>query len=122
MGNNRILIVEDNIITQNMLRTTLSNAGYHVFTASNGKEAVDLARKKIPGLIILDIMMPEMDGGEVAEILRGNPETKDIPIIFLSSLVTEREEKVRTKKDVTSFISKPYNREKLLNEVKKHFN
>jgi CheY-like chemotaxis protein len=122
MGNREILIAEDNIVTQNMLRTTLSNAGYHVFTASNGKEAVDLARKKIPGLIILDIIMPEMDGGEVAEILKNDPVTKDIPIIFLSSLVTEREEKVQTKKDVTSFISKPYSRDKLLNEVKKHFN
>jgi two-component system sensor histidine kinase/response regulator len=121
MGNKEILIAEDDIVTQNMLRTTLSNAGYRVFAASNGKEAVDLARKKLPSLIILDIMMPEMDGGEVAEILRGDPKTKDIPIIFLSSLITESEEKVRTKKDVTSFISKPYIRDKLLNEVKKHF-
>jgi len=121
MANKEILIAEDDIVTQNMLRTTLSNAGYHVFAASNGKEAVDLARKKLPGLIVLDIIMPEMDGGEVAEILRDDPKTKDIPIIFLSSLVTESEEKYRTKKDVTSFISKPYIREKLLNEVKKHF-
>jgi CheY-like chemotaxis protein len=121
MGNKEILIAEDDIVTQNMLRTTLSNAGYRVFAASNGKEAVDLARKKLPSLIILDIMMPEIDGGEVAEILRGDTKTKDIPIIFLSSLITESEEKVRTKKDVTSFISKPYIRDKLLNEVKKHF-
>ncbi len=99
MGNKEILTAEDNIITQNMLRT-LSLAGYQIFTASHGKEAIDLARKKIPNLIILDIMMPEMDGGEV----------------------TEREEKVQTKKDATSFISKPYTRDKLLNEVKKHFN
>ena len=121
MGKKIILIVDDDLISQNMLRTTLTGAGYSVLTASSGGEGIELAGKELPGLIILDIMMPGIDGTEAAEILRSNSRTKDIPIIFLSSLITKKEEKTADKKDIASSISKPYNRERLLNEVRKYF-
>jgi len=121
MGKKKILIVDDDLISQNMLRATLGSAGYSVLTASSGGEGIELAGKELPGLIILDIMMPGMDGAGAAEILKRNPKTKNIPIMFLSSLVTEKEEKASEKKDAISFISKPYNREKLLNTVRKYF-
>ncbi|MEW5902333.1 MAG: response regulator, partial [Acidobacteriota bacterium] len=113
MDRNEILVVDDDIISQNMVRTTLSGAGYSVITASNGMEGIKLAMEKLPNLIVLDIMMPDIDGGEVAEILRKDPKTMNIPIIFLSSLVSKEEEKTGGKKDIISFLSKPYNREKL---------
>ncbi|HUU38715.1 MAG TPA: response regulator [Candidatus Desulfaltia sp.] len=120
MAKKEVLIVDDNIITQNMLKTALGNAGYGYIVASNGKEALELAAGRLPGVIILDIMMPDMDGGEVAEILKKNPRTKEIPIIFLSSLISKQEEKTGAKKDIVSFLSKPYNREMLLNEVRSY--
>ena len=107
-----VLVVDDDIITQNMLKTTLRNAGYSFAVASSGREAVDLASQRLPGVIILDIMM--------ADILRDNPRTKGIPIIFLSSLISQQEERIGSKKDIVSFLSKPYNREVLLNEVRRY--
>jgi CheY-like chemotaxis protein len=120
MAKKEVLIVDDDMITQNMLKTTLSNAGYNYLVASSGREALELAAGKLPGVIILDIMMPDMDGGEVAEILKKNPRTKEIPIIFLSSLISKQEEKTGAKKDIVSFLAKPYNREMLLNEVRRY--
>jgi len=120
MAKNEVLIVDDDIITQNMLKTALGNAGYRFVIASNGKEAVEMAMGRIPGVIILDIMMPDLDGGEVAETLRQHAKTREIPIIFLSSLISKAEEKTGTKDDIVSFLSKPYNREMLLNEVRRY--
>jgi two-component system sensor histidine kinase/response regulator len=116
-----ILIIDDDIISQNMLRTTLTQAGYSVIVASNGYEGIKKASEQVPGLIILDIMMPDMDGGDVAAILKNDPTTKDIPIIFLSSLVTGKENKTNSRKESIVYLSKPYNRDELLNEVKKYF-
>jgi two-component system sensor histidine kinase/response regulator len=120
MANKEVLIVDDDIVTQNMLKTALGNAGYICLVASSGKEALELAMGRLPGAIILDIMMPDMDGGEVADILKKNPRTKDIPIVFLSALISKEEEKIGPKKDIVSFLSKPYNREMLLNEVRRY--
>jgi two-component system sensor histidine kinase/response regulator len=103
-----------------MLKTTLSNAGYSPFSTPSGREAIKLAQERSPSLIILDILMPDMDGGEVADILRKDPQTRDIPIIFLSVLISEQEERTGRRKNAGSLLSKPYNRDKLLNEVRKY--
>jgi two-component system sensor histidine kinase/response regulator len=120
MSGKEILIVEDEIITQNMLKTALANAGYVPIVAASGAEAIQLAKERVPSLIVLDIMLPDIDGGEVASLLKKDPKTKAIPIIFLSALISEADEKVAAKNDVASFLSKPFNREKLLNEIKKY--
>jgi len=117
----KILVIDDDIISQNMLRSTLSRAGYSVIVASNGDEGIEKALEQLPRLIILDIMMPGKDGGEVARLLKDNPKTAGIPVIFLSSLITDKEKRIEGKHDVLSFLSKPYNRDELLNEIKKHF-
>ena len=121
MEKKKILIVDDDIINQNMLKTTLASAGYSVTVVSNGEEAIIKANENSPHIIMLDIMMPEIDGGEVANILRSDEKTKNIPIIFLSSLISEEEEKVRDKKGLTSFLSKPFVRDKLLNLIGRYF-
>jgi CheY-like chemotaxis protein len=120
MSEKEILIVEDEIITQNMLKAALAKAGYAPIIAASGAEAIRLADERAPSLIILDIMLPDIDGGEVASLLKENPKTKAIPIIFLSALISEAEEKKTAKKGVVSFLSKPFNREELLNEIKKY--
>ncbi len=121
MEEKEILVVDDDIIAQNMLKSTLTNAGYSVILASNGEEGITKAKETLPRVIILDIMMPGLDGGEVSSILKNDPKTSQIPVIFLSSLISEKEEKISSKKDLISFLSKPYKRDKLLNEIGKYF-
>jgi len=120
MEKKKILVVDDDIITLNMLKTTVANAGYDVLTAFSGMEAIKICKEDHPVVIILDIMLPDFDGGEVANILKNDPKTRDIPIIFLSSLISENEEKIDNKKGLISFLSKPYNRNKLLDEIRQY--
>jgi CheY-like chemotaxis protein len=117
----KILIIDDDIIAQNMLRSTLSGAGYSVIAALNGDDGIGKAAQEQPDLIILDIMMPGMDGADVASFLKTNPETATIPIIFLSSLITKKGERTGAKDNTTTYLSKPFNKDELLTEVKKHF-
>lgn len=114
-----ILVIDDDIITQNMLRSTLMQAGYSVTVASNGEEGIKRASEQPPDLIILDIMMPGMGGDDVAGFLQMDPETQKIPIIFLSSLIKENEKRSSGAKDRIVYLSKPYNRDELLNQIKK---
>ncbi len=118
MENGRILVVDDDKLTLRTLERILIRAGYSVIPLSLGREAIKVAKDRAPGLIILDIMMPDMDGGDVASVLKSDPETKNIPIIFLSSLVTEREEQSSSKKHGLYFMSKPFERDKLLRKIR----
>jgi CheY-like chemotaxis protein len=120
METKRILIVDDDKVTLKALESILMRAGYSVTPISLGKEAIRIARTDSIDLIILDIMMPDMDGGEVAYVLKNDPETKDIPIMFLSSLITKKEEKSSSKRDGICLLSKPYDREELLYQIKKY--
>jgi CheY-like chemotaxis protein len=118
MEKKEILVVDDDIVTLNMLKSAIAGAGYSVLPAASGREALRISKEHSPFVIVLDIMLPDLDGGEVANFLKADPKTKDIPIIFLSSLISEKDEKTGNKKDLHSFLSKPYNREKLLNEIR----
>lgn len=116
----KILIVDDEKDALTVLEKRLSTAGYSVIKADNGKDAVRLAKDEQPDLILLDIGMPFMDGGMVAEALKNDPITKDIPIVFLTCLFTKRDE-AREGHIIADnfFIAKPYNPEELLREIKK---
>lgn len=121
MDSKKILIVDDDQILLKMLERSLVWAGYAVSQATNGEEALSAAREWNPDLIILDIMMPQMDGGETAEFLQKDPLTKDIPIIFLTSLLTKQEENDGKALLGKKLLAKPYNPHKLLQEIEKHF-
>ncbi len=120
MEKKKILIVDDETITLRLLEKKLSDAGYLVLKADNGKDAIILAKKEHPNLIMLDIVMPGIDGGETGHILKNDPQTKDIPILFLTCLVKKDEVKDGNLKGGNYFIAKPYNPDELLNEVGKH--
>ncbi|MDH4217886.1 MAG: response regulator [Candidatus Aminicenantes bacterium] len=115
-----ILIVDDDKVILRTLEKILLSAGYSVIPLSLGREAIRIAKERSPDLIILDIMMPDMDGGDVAFTLKNNPETKNIPIVFLSSLVTKREEQSSSKKHGIYFIAKPFERDELLRQIRKY--
>ncbi len=116
-----ILVIDDDVVTQKMLVSTLTKAGYSVTVAPDGNLGLIAALKKLPDLIILDIIMPGKDGIDVAGVLGKNPKTRKIPIIFLSVLIPESGKRTKTKSDMFSYLSKPYSEGELLSEVKKHF-
>lgn len=112
-----ILAVDDDEMTLRMLDKVLSGAGYTVIPASNGFDALSLARDKRPDLLILDIVLPGLDGILVASRLKDDPKTRDIPIIFFSSL---EEKEIEKRKDASSawhFLRKPCNTAELLQEI-----
>ncbi|MEW5900399.1 MAG: response regulator [Acidobacteriota bacterium] len=113
----KILVVEDNRVTLRMLERTLSDAGYAVIPASDGREAVRMAKLRRPDLLILDIVLPGLDGIGVACSLRDDPTTEGIPIIFLSALLGKTKGQEIKPIEGTSFIGKPWKKDELLKEV-----
>jgi len=117
--NKRILVVDDEPDVLKVLEKRLRNEGYQVIKADNGQRALILAELEKPDLVILDIDMPDMDGGEVAARLKDGEKTKHIPVLFLSCLVTQKEENDHSVVGDSVFMAKPYNPDKLINEVQK---
>jgi CheY-like chemotaxis protein len=113
-ANSTILIVDDDDSIRSLLNQELSDAGYLIEEATNGKEALENVRRKKPDLIILDIMMPEMNGFDVAAILKNDPGTMDIPIIVLSIV----QDKIRGYRiGVDRYLTKPIDTVRLFTEV-----
>ena len=110
----RILIVDDEKNIRTLLRQQLEEVGYSIIEAQNGREAIQLAREERPDLIILDILMPDLDGFEVTTILKQSNETADIPIMILS-IVEDRDKGYRL--GVDSYLTKPVDAEQLLSTV-----
>jgi CheY-like chemotaxis protein len=102
-----------------VLGKRLTAWGYSVIKATNGKDAIALAKSQHPDIIILDIIMPGMDGGEVAEELKENPLTENIPVILLTAMLSKAEEKKYDSMiggHIT--LAKPLDTEKLLEQMK----
>ncbi|MCL2047737.1 MAG: diguanylate cyclase [Defluviitaleaceae bacterium] len=108
MKKSTILVVDDSRISQTHLVNILQN-DYIIHAASDGLEAIHLAKAIKPDLILLDIVMPQMDGYEVIEHLRKSTETRDIPVIFITSLYHESDEEKGLSLGAADYISKPYN-------------
>ena len=85
----RILLIDNDEDYVEMMRIRLISLGFDVVTAHNGSDGIAMAEKERPDLILLDLMMPGMDGGDVWQAIKLNPETAGIPVIFQSSLVDE---------------------------------
>lgn len=112
-----ILVVDDVVSNILLLKILLTNEKFKVITANNGKEALEQATRALPDLILLDVMMPEMNGFEVAEKLKSDPVTQNIPIIFLTALNTTADIVKGFKVGANDFVSKPFNREELVIRV-----
>ena len=120
MDKKKILIVDDEQDLLTVLKGGLAEEGYHVITADNGKDALNLAKSKHPDFIILDILMPDLKGNEVAMMLRVDPDTKDIPVIFLTGMFPKEgyEEGGRTMGSYL-LLTKPYDIKELVAAIKK---
>lgn len=112
-----ILIVDDVDANVLLLKLLISKAGYKTLTAPNGKVALEVINKENPDLLLLDIMMPVMDGHEVAKYLKETPGKEDLPIIFLSALNSTDDIIYGFKLGAADYVSKPFNRDELLTRI-----
>ena len=115
-----ILVVDDTRYNLQILSIMLVNQGYAVLEATNGIDAIDLAKTYIPGLILLDIKMPEMDGYQVCSNLKNNPSTQQIPIIFISAIESVEEKIEAFTVGGIDFINKPFHLIEVLARVETH--
>lgn len=113
----KILIVDDVVSNVLLLKVLLKNEKFKTVTASDGLEAIQQAEKELPDLILLDVMMPQMDGFETAMHLKNNPTTAGIPIIFLTALNSTQDIVKGFQAGANDFITKPFNKEELLVRV-----
>src|SRR3954468_11363779 len=104
----RIVIIDDTPANLHFLHTTLAAHGYTVHPAPDGELALQFVQRTLPDLILLDIMMPGLDGYQVCEQLKGSERTRDIPVIFMTAL-SDTEEKVSgLRLGVVDYITKPF--------------
>ena len=115
-----ILAVDDNPTNLEALSDYLTEFGFTVLLKQDGAKALELTRRKIPDLILLDILMPGMDGFETCQRLKDSSETRDIPVIFMSAL-TDTVDKVKGfEVGAVDYITKPFQYEEVLARVKAH--
>ena len=117
-GQGYLLVVEDIPDILKLLDATLKFKGYRVVTAQNGQEALDAIQRERPAMVITDILMPKMDGFSLVHRLRINPETRDIPVIFLTATYVAPEDKAFALTiGVSRFIEKPVDFDQFLPTV-----
>ena len=115
----RLLLVEDNEDNRTIYSTLLRHLGYEVIEAQNGVQAIELARSERPDLILMDISIPEMDGWEATRILRGDPVTKDVPIVALTAHALEDDRERAAEVGFSSYLAKPIEPRAVLAEVRR---
>lgn len=113
----KILIVDDVMSNVLLLKVLLTNEKFAIATASNGRQALEQVDATNPDLILLDVMMPDMSGFEVAQKLKSNPKTAEIPIIFLTALNSTADIVKGFQVGANDFITKPFNKEELIIRV-----
>lgn len=114
----KILLVDDEVDILTVIRMRLESSGYEVVVATDGKEALNTARSLIPDLIILDLMLPGMDGFHVARMLKYDMHYKDIPIIMLTAKAGEDVRKTGEQVGADAYMNKPFEAEKLLAKIR----
>jgi DNA-binding response OmpR family regulator len=113
----RVLVIDDNTDIRENTAEILELAGYKTFTAENGKKGVEVAIRENPSVIVCDIMMPELDGYGVLHLLRKNPETQNIPFIFLTAKTERSDFRKGMEMGADDYITKPFEDIELLNAV-----
>ncbi|MBL7070333.1 MAG: response regulator [Candidatus Omnitrophica bacterium] len=117
----RILVVDDETDILVYVAKILRRENYEVNTTASGKEALEIAKRLLPDLLILDIMLPDMSGDEVATALTEDPATAEIPIIFLTGIIRKGEESEGLKSGKHYVLAKPITSQELSKVVKQVF-
>lgn len=114
----KILIAEDERDIRDLVAFTLRFAGHEVFAASNGEEAVEMAPKVNPDLILMDVRMPRMTGYEACRAMKADPDLKDIPVVFLSAKGQESERQQGIEAGAEEYLLKPFAPDQLTLQIK----
>jgi CheY-like chemotaxis protein len=115
----KIMIAEDERDIRDLITFTLRFANYDVVAASNGEEAVALARKEVPDLILMDVRMPRMTGYEACAAIKAEPNLKDIPIIFLSAKGQDSEIQAGLQAGAVEYLLKPFAPDQLTERIQR---
>lgn len=118
-GSPRILIADDEIYMLRLLEMTFKKGGYNVASCRDGQEALALANNTAPQLIVLDVMMPGLDGLGALRQLKGNPVTRDIPVVVLSAKGQALTKTEAEQAGAVLFLAKPFSPNQLLGEVQR---
>jgi len=114
----RILVVDDEPSLIKLMETRLRASGYDVLTSVEAPEGLEKAMTEKPDLIILDVMMPIVNGYNFCRLLKASPENKDIPIIFLTSRTGEEDKKIGEEVGANAYLTKPFKIDELLSTIK----
>ena len=117
MSKGKILVVDDEIYIVHILDFSLGMEGYEVVTALDGEQALEKMKAERPDLIVLDIMMPKLDGYEVCKTVKGNPDTAHIPVILLSAKGRHVDQKMGFDVGADDYITKPFSPRKLVERI-----
>jgi DNA-binding response OmpR family regulator len=113
----KILIAEDERDIRDLITFTLGFAGYEVVAASNGEEALNLARQEVPDLILMDVRMPRMTGYEACAAMKADHRLKDVPVIFLSAKGQDAEIQTGLQVGATEYLLKPFAPDQLIARI-----
>jgi DNA-binding response OmpR family regulator len=116
----RILVVDDEIDLVETLRFSLELEGYEVRVAYNGEDALHLARNENPDLILLDVMLPKMDGYKVCRLLKFDARFRHIPIFMLTAKTQEKDRMIGEQTGADEYITKPFEMDELMKKVKEY--
>ena len=117
MSRGKVLVVDDEEYIQHILNFSFGAEGYEVVTAADGEEALAKARNEKPDIIVLDIMMPKMDGYEACRKLKSDPKTKDIPVILLTAKGRDVDRKLGSEAGADDYVVKPFSPGRLIERV-----
>ncbi len=117
MPGKKILVVEDDALIRELDRINLEAAGFEVVLATDGFQGLEMARTENPALIVLDIMLPKMDGFKVCRILKFDDKYKHIPIIMLTARIQEVDKETGFKTGADGYMTKPFEPEELIKKI-----
>ena len=117
MGIKRILVVDDSATERHMLKDLLTKAGYDVVSSENGEDAIVKARKVKPDLILMDVVMPGLNGFQATRAISRDPETKSIPVIMCTSKSQETDRIWGLRQGARDYVVKPVDRDALLAKI-----
>ncbi|MAP94781.1 MAG: response regulator [Ponticaulis sp.] len=115
----KVLVVEDDNTVRMLICHLLESAGFELIQADNGKHAIELAKTDLPSVVVLDCMMPAMDGIETVKRMKEIPELKNIATLMLSGRRSSENEEKAFREGVDSYMTKPFDREELIESVRK---
>ena len=116
-GKKRILIIEDEVTLVNLLKIRLEANNYEILAAYDGARGLEMAKKETPDLILLDLMLPKLDGYQVCRMLKFDAKYKKIPIIIFTARAQEKDKAIGKEVGADAYVTKPFEPEKLIETI-----